>query len=86
MKLGIKPNVRIEQSLDKIVIIDDINGEFYECNETALFMIKGLFSGTSREALVEKLIDNYEIDRSDAHLEVDQCLSSLHCIGILNEQ
>ena len=83
--INIKPNVRIEQSEDKIIIIDDIHGEFYECNDTALFMIRKIYKGITREELIKQIIDNYDIENYEAHAEVDRFLNSLFLMGILEQ-
>lgn len=86
VKFYIKSNIRLEQSDEKSILIDDIHGEFYECNHTALFVIKKLFKGATREELVSSLLNNYEIDNHDANAEIEQCLNCLAHMGILDEE
>lgn len=85
MNLAIKPGVRIEQSTTKNILINNHSGEFYECNDTALFLIQKLLKGTTREMLVQSLLDSYDLMPKDAHIQVDYCLTTLISIGILNE-
>ena len=40
MQLTLAKWIRIEQSPAKTILIDDHHGEFYECSETALLLIK----------------------------------------------
>lgn len=85
MKFKLKPLVRIEQSPTKIILIDDGNSDFYECSETAFFLLKKLINGATRETLVEELFAEYDITLGDAHAQVDYCLGLLGTIGMLNE-
>lgn len=84
--LTIKPYVRIEQSATKNILIDHHSGEFYECSETALFLIQKMLKNTTREALIQALIDSYEITPKDAHAQVDYCVTTLSSLGMVDEQ
>lgn len=84
--LSIKSGVRIEQSDTKNILIDSQTGEFYECNDTAVFLIQKLFNKTSKEALVKALHDVYDITVADAQAQVEYCLTVLSAMGVLHEQ
>lgn len=85
MNLVIKPGVRIEQSATKNILINNHSGEFYECNETALFLIQKILKGATQEMLVQSLLDTYDLMPKEAHIQVDYCLATLKSIGVLNE-
>ena len=84
--ITLKKHIRIEQSPVKIILVDDCNGEFYECNETAYSLLKKLFNGASRETLVKVLLTAYEITEPDAQLQVNNYLSLLTNLGMLDGQ
>lgn len=86
MNFKIKPSVRIEQSSKKNILINDETGDFYECNETALFLLKKLIKGCSKDHLIHELLENYHIAPKDAHAQVDYCIDLLLSSGILHEQ
>ncbi len=86
MKLLLKKHVRIEQSAAKIILIDDSKGDFYECNETTLLLLKVLMKGAARQAMVQILLETYDLSELDAHAQVDYCVNALLAMGMLSEE
>jgi len=85
MNLIMKSTMRLEQSLTKNILIDNDMGEFYECNETAVFLIQKLFHPTDKEKLVRALLDTYDLTKQDACIQVNHCLALLTELRVLNE-
>ncbi len=52
-------------------------------NESGVKLFEQLQSGTSQEALVQFLLDHYDIDQKTAENDVHQFLEKLHSKGIL---
>jgi hypothetical protein len=86
MALVLKKQVRLEQSPTKNILINDLAGDFYECNDTALFVLQQLLNSTSREAIAQALLAKYDITDREAYIQVDYSLSLLNTLGVLDEQ
>ena len=54
-------------------------------NESAAFIIDSMKEETTREDMIVKLMDHYEIDRETAVKGVDKVLCQLRQIGALDE-
>ena len=86
MKWVLKKQVRLEQSPSRVILIDDRCADFYECSESAYVLLKGLIKGATRKGLVQMLRDVYELNEPEAVAQVEQCLSLLMAVGMLDEQ
>ena len=54
-------------------------------NETAAFIIKMLKKGTTREAMINALLDEYDAEKTAVEKDVDKILDKLRSIGALSE-
>ncbi len=61
---------------------DSFHG-FLRSNETAAFLVDNLKEDTSKEQLVQKLLDEYEVDEIEASKAVDYVVEMLNTIGAL---
>lgn len=55
----------------------DFNG-MITINETGVFLWKLLENGITREELIEKFLNEYEIDRETAEKDIDEFIKKLH--------
>lgn len=61
---------------------DSFHG-FVRSNETAAFIVENLKEDTSKEQLVQKLLNEYDVDESNASKAVDYVVDMLNKIGAL---
>lgn len=54
-------------------------------NETAAFLWKLMKEDCSKEDLVQKILDEYEIEEADAKQAVDEFCELLHAEGVLED-
>lgn len=54
-------------------------------NETAAYIIDHLKEETTREAVIEKMMADYEAERKDIERNVDKVLETLRSVGALDE-
>lgn len=54
-------------------------------NETAAYIINLLKEETTREAIIEKMMADYEAERTDVERNVDKVLDTLRSVGALDE-
>ena len=58
---------------------------YYRLNATAAHVFRGLERGLDREAVVDGLCGEFEVDRDTAAAEVDRLLADLTTRGLLAE-
>ena len=63
---------------------DDFRGIIH-LNETAAFIVKQLQKDTTPQKIVEELLSEYEIERSEAALHVKAVLDKLNEAGVIQE-
>ncbi len=62
----------------------DFNG-MVRSNSTAAYIIDLLKCETTREEIIEKMLDEYDVERSVLECDVDKVLASLREIGAIDE-
>ena len=60
----------------------DFNG-MITVNETGAFLWEQLVKGTSKEGLLETLMETYEVTQEEAERDIDEFLEVLHTNNIL---
>ena len=60
----------------------DFNG-MITVNETGAFLWEQLVKGTSKEGLLETLMETYEVTQEEAERDIDEFLEVLHANNIL---
>ena len=88
--MNIKSGFMLRKVVDIYVILG-IGSEAYaprqimSVNETGAFLWKLLETGTDREALVEALLSEFEVDRAVAEKDVDAFLAKLQEKALIDE-
>ena len=54
-----------------------VNGKMLALNKTGAFLAEKLREETTREALIEALLERYDVDRAIASRDVDKLLAAL---------
>lgn len=81
--LKLKQHFRLKESSDKGLLINDHTGEFYHCNETALFILRQIQVGSSLHGVIQAIDRVYNISKSDSKAKVDYivlCLKNLKAV------
>lgn len=70
---------------DEVVAVDMRNSTYLSVNESAVLLWRELSQGTTRERLVELLVESYGINAEQAAGDVDGFLAELEAQGLLAE-
>lgn len=62
---------------DELIAIDVRTSTYLSANRTGLLLWRELVDGTTREILVDRLVEAYGIAPSDAEADVDEFLETL---------
>jgi Coenzyme PQQ synthesis protein D (PqqD) len=70
---------------DEVVAVDMRNSTYLSANESAVLLWRELSQGTTRERLVELLVETYGLGAEQAGGDVDRFLADLEAQGLLAE-
>ena len=70
---------------DELVILDVTSGRYYSLNAVGAFVWDLLADPIASEAIVDAVIETYEIDRATAQSDVDELLAELSAAGLVSE-
>ena len=68
---------------DKGFAFDPATGESFQLSTTGLEIVRALRDAPDRDAVLAKLIAEFEVDENTARRDIDQFLSSIEKIGWL---
>lgn len=86
--MKIKDNFILRKVADSYVVVPvgkqtlDFNG-IINLNETGAFLFGLLQNGADRDVLVEKLLEEYEVDRARAQADIDKFLERVKEADVL---
>jgi Coenzyme PQQ synthesis protein D (PqqD) len=87
---GVLTNIRLKadavawrEAGDEVLALDLNSSTYISANSSAVLLWKMLAEGTSREALVARLMGEYGIDESRAGVDVDAFVADLDSRGLL---
>ncbi len=87
--MKIKDGYLLKKMLGKYMIFsaspDNGSNAVHTLNETGAFLWDHVSKGLGKNELVEKLLDEYDVDRETAQKDVDAFLSRLQSLNILSE-
>ena len=78
----------ITHSTENEQLMVSVGGDFsgmVRSNSTAAFIINMLSEGTTREAIIEAMLEKYDADRAVIERDVDKVVASLIKIGAIDE-
>lgn len=64
-------------------VFDPYTGVTYSLNRPGLTLLRGLTSALDREALVERLREEFEVGEEDLHRDLDEFLQQLREHGLV---
>lgn len=70
---------------DEVVAVNMRNSTYLSANESAVLLWRELSQGTTRERLVELLVEKYGVGAEQAGRDVDAFLADLEAQGLLAE-
>ena len=78
----------ITHSTESEQLMVSVGGDFsgmVRSNPTAAFIINMLSEGTTREAIIEAMLEKYDAERAIIERDVDKVLAALRKIGAIDE-
>ena len=83
-ELRLRPEALSWREVDgQLVAVDTRTSTYLAANPTGLLLWETLAAGTTRDVLVERLVERYGIDAERAAADVDHFLDSLRTRGLL---
>jgi hypothetical protein len=70
---------------DEVVVLDLQKSAYFSVSTTGAFVWSLLEAGTTRGALVESILAEFDIDRATAESDIDNFLGGLSARGLLTE-
>lgn len=67
----------------ELVALDESASEYLSANDTGLVLWQALAEGSSRDELVARLLDRFEVDEAQATADVDSFVGELQARGLL---
>ena len=85
--MKLKESFVTHKNKDDYMMID-ASGKFaglIRSNETAAFIAECLKTETTREEIIQKMLDKYDADETEVTRDVDKIINSLKSIGAVDE-
>tara|TARA_Y100001968_G_scaffold276989_1_gene271574 strand:+ start:2269 stop:2523 length:255 start_codon:yes stop_codon:yes gene_type:complete len=83
MAIRIRENIILEKLDDQIVILNIDDGIFYELNTVGTAILEEIKKNRDYKDLLDSIVNNFGIQRSEAKKDLDDFLSNLEEMGIL---
>jgi len=68
------------------ILVDLNTKKYYQLNETAMLIWKGLEQGLGTREIANQIVDNYEITPSDALRNVDEILEKFQMYSLVGDR
>jgi len=68
------------------ILVDLNTKKYYQLNETAMLIWKGLEKGLGTSEIADQISDNYEITPSDAQRNVDEIVEKFQMYSLVRER
>lgn len=85
--MKLKESFVTHKNKDDYMMID-ASGKFaglIHSNATTAFIVECLKTETTREEIIQKMLDKYDADETEVSRDVDKIISSLKSIGAVDE-
>jgi len=77
------PEVLAAHLEGEAVLLHMESKDYFRLNDTAAWVWKGLERGLDRGALIDSLLERYEVERPEAEAQLDQLLAELSQRGLI---
>jgi len=68
------------------ILVDLNTKKYYQLNETAMLIWKGLEQGLGTHEIANRIVDNYEITPSDALRNVDEIVEKFQMYSLIRDR
>ena len=66
-------------------LFDSATGHTFTLNATGTFIMKRVIAGAAREEIINGLLDEFEVDRAAAEIDLDQFIHYCLELGLLDD-
>jgi len=85
MTLSIRANLSTQNIDDELVILDKDNGQIHQLNSVASFIWQLLEKQGGVEAIINQLIEAFDVDETTAKTDVDKAIQQFKSLNLINE-
>jgi hypothetical protein len=85
MTLRLRDRVSAADTEYGTVLLNEVNGEYWNLNPTGALVVRTLLDGGSVADAARRLMDEYAIDADTAREDVGELLSGLRAAGLIEE-
>ena len=80
---ALAPSVSVIEGEQGTVLFDARRGEYYQVNELGLLIVRALGEGLGSEAIVERVVDAYDVSLDVAAEDVRNFLLQMKDLGVV---
>ena len=80
-----RPDVRIQQVDDEILLLDDQNGYIHQLNETARFVWCQCDGNSTPDEIARRLVEEFDVEEGVALRDVKEIVEKLLGLQLLKE-
>ena len=83
MTFHLRTGVSTAETDAGLTLLDERNGEYFNLNPTGALVLEALLSGDTSEHAVERLMAEYDVDRTTAQRDVSDVVAALESAGLV---
>jgi len=83
MTFELRTGVSTAETDAGLTLLDERNGEYFNLNPTGALVLEALLSGDTSEHAVERLMAEYDVDRTTAQRDVTDVVAALESAGLV---
>ena len=80
--LSLAPGVSVVETEKGTVLFDGRRGRYFQLNELGLIVVKSLGEAMGVEAIVRRVVENYDVDPKTADADVKAFLAQIKELGV----
>ncbi len=80
--LSLAPGVSVLETEKGTVLFDGRRGRYFQLNELGLIVVKSLGEAMGVEAIVRRVVENYDVDPKTADADVKAFLAQIKELGV----
>jgi len=85
MTLSIRASLSTQNIDGELVILDKDNGQIHQLNSVASFIWQRLEKQNGVEAIINQLIEAFDVDEATAKTDVDKAIQQFKSLNLINE-
>ncbi|MPZ64020.1 MAG: lasso peptide biosynthesis PqqD family chaperone [Pseudonocardiaceae bacterium] len=83
MALQLRTHISTAETDYGTVLLDERSGQYWQLNATGALVVQTLRDGGTQAEAVATLVDQFEVDESQANADVAALLDGLHSAGLV---